>query len=509
MDLLRSGGNAIDAAVAAALALSVVQQRLSGIGGDGVALIYSAGRREVTAVNFLGRAPLAATPAAFGGTEEWSTGYKSAVVPGNLDGLWLSHERFGKLPWPAVVQPAIRLAGGFPATSGLASSIVGSAALLLRDPASASIYLPGGRAPRSGETFAQPDFRRTLELVAREGRHAFYAGDIAGAIARAMAERGGLITNDDLSRHRPAAGEPLRTRYRAYEVMSAVPPAGGVEVLEALKILEGFDLARLPEADRQHAVASAIRIAFSDRDAYKGDPLITRYPVTGLLSETYAARRRGEIAFERVSRSFAPGNPTDVGLGGLRLPPREVAHLRGGNTSHLVTADGEGNMVSLTQTMGGTMWGSGVTIPGTGVMLNSLMSNFSTRAASPRRLVGGSVRSSSMAATIVLRDGVPVLLVGAAGNQAIVGAVVQIIVNVVDLGLSVEAAVAAARIMPDEGVTLLAEQAVPQGVRDALAAKGYQVKLVGAIALAQAMQAVDGLYRGATDPRAPGGAHAF
>lgn len=509
MEILRAGGNAIDAAVAAALTLGVVQQRLSGIGGDGVALIYSASRREVTAVNFLGRAPLAATPAAFGDREEWLTGYKSAVVPGNVGGLWLAHERFGKLPWPAVVQPAIRLAGGFPATTGLASSIVSSAALLLRDPASASIYLPGGRAPRSGETFAQPDFRRTLELLAREGRQAFYTGEIADAIARAMAERGGLITNDDLSRYQPAAGEPLRIRYRACEVMSAVPPAGGVEVLEALKILEGFDLPRLPDADRRHVVASAIRIAFADRDAYKGDPAVTRYPVTGLLSEAYAEKRRKDIALDQVSPGFAPGNPADLGLGRLKLPPREIAYRGPGNTSHLVTADREGNMASLTQTMGGTLWGSGVTIPGTGVMLNNVISNFSIRSDSPRRLVGGSFRNSSMAATMVLRDGAPVLLVGAAGNQAIIGAVVQIIVNVVDLGLSVEAAVAAGRIMPDEGRTLLAERSVPQNVRDALAAKGYQISLVGAIANSQALQVVNGFYQGVTDPRAPGGAYAY
>lgn len=509
MEILRAGGNAIDAAVAAALTLGVVQQRLSGIGGDGVALIYSASRREVTAVNFLGRAPLAATPAAFSDREEWLTGYKSAVVPGNVGGLWLAHERFGKLPWPAVVQPAIRLAGGFPATTGLASSIVSSAALLLRDPPSASIYLPGGRAPRSGETFAQPDLRRTLELIAREGRQAFYAGEIADAIARAMVEHGGLIAKDDLSRYQPAAGEPLRIRYRAYEVMSAVPPAGGVEVLEALKILEGFDLPRLSDADRRHVVASAIRIAFADRGAYKGDPAVARYPVAALLSQTYTEKRRKDIVLGEAALDFAPGNPADLGLGRLRLPPREVAYRGPGNTSHLVTADREGNMVSLTQTMGGTLWGSGVTIPGTGVMLNNVISNFSIRPDSPRRLVGGSIRNSSMVATMVLRDGAPVLLVGAAGNQAIIGAVVQIIVNVVDLGLSVEAAVAAGRIMPDEGRTLLVERSVPQNVRDALAAKGYQISLVGAIANSQALQVVNGFYQGVTDPRAPGGAYAY
>lgn len=509
MDVLRSGGNAIDAAVAAALALGVVQQHLSGIGGDGVALIYSAGHRQVTAINFLGRAPLTATLADFRDREDWLTGYKSAAVPGNIGGLWLAHERFGRLPWSTVAQPAARLAAGFPANPGLAHSITSSSALLLRDPESARVYMPDGRGPGSGETFVQPDLLRTLERLARDGRQAFYSGEIADAFARAMAEKGGLISRGDLNRYQPVSSEPLRIQYRTHEVVCAVPPAGGVELLESLKILEGFDLPRLPEADRQHVVASAIRIAFSDRDAYKGDPLITRYPVTGLLSEAYTARRRRDIALDRVSRSFAPGNPADIGLGGLRLPPREVAHLTRGNTNHLVTADGEGNMVSLTQTMGGTLWGSGVTIPGTGVMLNNSMSAFSTRAASPRRLVGGSIRSSSMAATMVLRDGVPVLLVGAAGNQAIIGAIVQIIVSVVDLGLSVEAAVAAARIMPDEGVTLLAEQAVPQNVRDALAAKGYQIKLVRAIANTQALQVVNGLYKGVTDPRAPGGAYAY
>jgi gamma-glutamyltranspeptidase/glutathione hydrolase len=509
MEVLRAGGNAIDAAVAAALALGVVQQRLSGIGGDGVALIYLASRREVTAINFLGRAPLAATPAAFGAREEWVTGYKSAVVPGDLGGLWVAHERFGKLPWFAVVQPAIRLAAGFPATSGLANSITSNAALLLKDPESAKIYLPGGRAPRSGETFAQPDLRRTLELIARGGRQVFYAGEIADAVVGAMAERGGLIAKEDLSRYQPASGTPLRIRYRAYEVVSVLPPAGGVEVLEALKILEGFDLPRLSDADRLHVVASAIRIAFADRAAYKGDPAIAKYPVVVLLSDAYTEKRREDIVPGEAAPDFAPGNPADLGIGGLKLPPREVAYRGPGNTSHLVTADREGNMVSLTQTMGPGVWGSGVTIPGTGVMLNATMSNFSTRADSPRRLVGGSIRNSSMAATMVLRNGVPVLLVGAAGNEAIIGAVVQIIVNLVDLGLGVEAAVAAGRILPDEGRQLLVERRVPQSVRDALATKGYHVEVVEAIANSQALQVVNGLFQGVTDPRSPGGAYAY
>ncbi len=509
MEILQAGGNAVDAAVAAALALGVVQQRLSGIGGDGVAVIYWAGRRELSAVNFLGRAPLAATTAALGAREDWETGYRSPVVPGNIGGAWLAHERFGKLPWAAVLQPAIRLAGGFPATSGLANAIISSAGLLFRDPESARIYLPGGRAPRSGENFAQPDLRRTLELVARDGRQAFYAGDVADVIARAMADRGGLITKDDLSRYQPGSGDPLRIRYRGYEVVSALLPAGGVEVLQALKILEGFDLPRLPEADRLHVIAGAIRIAFADRDAYKGDPAVARYPVTGLLSEAYAEKRRRDIALDQVSPGVAPGDPSDLALGRFRLPLSEIAHRGPGNTSHLVAADREGNMVSLTQTMGGTLWGSGITIPGTGIMLNNTLSNFSARSASPRRLVGGSIRSSSMAATMVLRDGAPMLLVGAAGNQAIIGAVVQTIVNVVDLGLNVDAAVAASRIMPDEGRALLVERGVAQSVRDALAAKGYLITAVGAIANVQALQMVNGLYQGVTDPRSPGGAYAY
>jgi gamma-glutamyltranspeptidase/glutathione hydrolase len=509
MEVLRAGGNAIDAAVAAALVLGVVQQRLSGIGGVGVMLIFSAARREVSAINFLGRAPLAATPTVFGQSEEWQIGYKAPVVPGDLAGLWMAHERFGKLAWASVVQPAIRAAGGFPATAGLANSILSNAPVLLRDPESARIYIPGGRAPRSGDTFVQPDLRRTLELIARNGRQAFYTGEIADAIARAMAEGSGLITKDDLSRYQPESGSPIRIQYRGYEVVSAIPPAGGVEVLEALKILEGFDLARLSEVDRLHVVASALRIAFADRNAYKGDPAVTKYPVAALLSQAYVEKRRKDINLSEVPPNVAPGNPGDLGIGGWKLPMRELAHAGPGNTSHLVTADREGNMVSLTQTMGPRGWGSGVTIPGTGVMLNGGMSNFSSRAESPRRLVGDSIRSSSMAATMVLREGVPILLVGASGSAQITAAVVQIVVNVVDLGLGVQAAVAAGRVMPDEGRKLLFEPRVPQNVRDALAAKGYQLEVDTAIANSQALQIVNGLYQGVTDPRSPGGAYAY
>lgn len=302
------------------------------------------------------------------------------------------------------MQPAIRLAAGFPASAGLARSIQEHAALLTRDQESSGIYFPGGLAPAAGQTFAQPDLQRSLEALASSGRQAFYEGPVGDALLQAMKERGGLFVREDLLRYRPEAGPPMRIHYRGVEILGPLPPAGAGEVLQALKILEGFDLGGLAEADRLHVVASALRIAFADRTAYKGDPAFTRYPWSALLSDGYTERRRREIALDRVPAVVAPGTPRDLGLERL-LPPRlEAVAASGGSTSHLVTADREENMVSLTQTLGDE-WGSGVTVPGTGILLNNGMRNFSIRPDSPRRLVGGTVRSSSMAPMMVLQDG--------------------------------------------------------------------------------------------------------
>lgn len=499
LEILRAGGNAIDAAVAAAFAVGVVHPWLSGIGGDGVALIFLAARREVVASSFLGRAPLAATPEAMVSLPRpWVGGPKSVTTPGAVAGLLLMHERFGHLPLPAVVQPAIRLAAGFPVTAQISGAILFNAARLLRDAESARVFLPGGRAPGVGETLVQQDLRRTLERIAVEGRRGFYDGPIAEAVARAMSEQGGLITREDLTRYEAAIAPPLRITYRGHEVLGTPPPSGGVSVLQTLKILEGFDLARLPERDRLHAIASAFRIATADYGAYLGDPEVTRVPVEAQLSDAYAARRRQDIVMDRAPPSFAPGDPRDLGLARLPAPLVASAVSAGDGTSHLVTADRHGNVVSLTLTLGGLGFGSTITVPGTGIVLNNVMEGFSDSPRSPRRLVGGSIRQTGMAPLMVIRDGRPVLLLGAAGAIRI--GVPQVAVNVVDLGMSIEAAIAAGRIEPTSGLRLIAEESTPAATRQGLAALGYQIEAVRFVSDIQGLLIRDG-YHAATDPR--------
>jgi gamma-glutamyltranspeptidase/glutathione hydrolase len=500
LEILRAGGNAVDAAVAAAFAVGVVHPWLSGIGGDGQGLVYLADRREVIAIMFLGRAPLAATAEAMADLPRpWVEGPKSVTVPGAVAGLLLMHERFGSLPLPRIMQPAIRLAQGFPVTAQIRSAFLFNAPRLLRYPESSRIFLPGGRVPSVGETFAQPDLRRTLERIAAEGRRGFYEGPVAEAIARAMSELGGLISREDLTRYEATVGPPLRITYRGHEVFGTPPPSGGLSVLQTLKLLEGFDLARLSERDRLHVLASAFRIATADLGAYLGDPAVVRVPIDGQLSDAYAAKRRRDITMDRAPALFAPGDPRDLGLAQSSAPPvTSLASVRDG-TSHLVAADRHGNVVTVTLTLGGLGFGSAITVPDTGIVLNNVMEGFSDNPRSPRRLIGGSIRQTGMAPLLALREGRPLLLIGAAGAIRI--AVPQVTMNVLDLGMSIDAAIAAGRIEPTSRLLLRVEERIPVATREALAALGYQLETVRAAASDVQGLLVRNDYHAATDSR--------
>lgn len=471
MKILMQGGNAFDAAVATAMAVAVVDPKNSTIGGQGFATIYVASERRVKALNFFGPSPRLATIEAVQG-KNYSHGYLSPVVPSCLAGYAALHQAHGRLRWREVVQPALELAEqGFAVTEDFAGVLE-----LQRGemdfPTTQAVFFPGGRAPRVGELFRQPDLARTLRRVAEEGAREFYQGDIARRIGEFFEKNGGLLRYDDLANYQPQWVEPLRTNYRGYDIYTVPPNGSGVALLLQMNILEGFDLAKLGHntPDYLNLIAEVQRLGISDRNRYVADPDAIGVPVERLLSEPYAAERRALI---RIG-SAMPGVP-DPGLAGEK-PARS-------NTTHLCVADAEGNMVSLTQTLG-AWFGSGVVAADTGVVFSNQMRHLHTVPDSPSRLGPGRRPRSNQSPVIVLKEGEPVLALGTPGTEGIWQRLVQVLVNVIDFKMDIQRAVAAPRLLHG-GPTRLAlnppalvkaEDRIAPETLAALAARGYTVK---------------------------------
>src|SRR5262245_14391166 len=384
LEMLARGGNAFDAAVGTAFALTVVEPMMVSIFGAGFILTRGAeGRIEV--VDNYALAPRAArdgmyTPDDERGGEMPSldrlneVGYLAVAVPGAL-GAWcdLLAER-GRLGLGTVMAPAIRYAAdGFPASPYLVDCIVGTAADVGRFPATAEVFLPGGRPPRPGETIARRDYARTLQTIARDGPVALSDGPIGQRVCEGMGANGGLVTADDLRGYRAERREPVRGSYRGHEVVS-VPPtsSGGTMIVEGLNILEGFDVAGLgfATADGVHLLAETLKLLFADRAAYMGDPAVVANPVDRLTDRRYAQERRRLLDMGRAGR-FGPGGP-----GGH------------GDTTHLTVMDRHGNVVAMTQTLHAA-FGSKVTTPGTGMLLNNCMWIFDPHVGRPNSVGPG------------------------------------------------------------------------------------------------------------------------
>jgi gamma-glutamyltranspeptidase/glutathione hydrolase len=462
-EILELGGNAIDAAVAAAFAVGVCEQHHSGIGGGGFILIRLAESGELFAVDAREVAPAAAHRDMYlrengeVDAEASRTGGLAVGVPGLVRGLLEVHERFGRLPREVVLAPAIRIArNGFPI--GLRHRRILEFAKRYkrfeRFPETARIQLAEGELPSPGWVLRQPELASTLEGIARNGADAFYAGPVAEAIAKAAVEHGGVLTVEDLAAYRTAWREPVRGRYRELDVVSFPPPSsGGVLLVEMLNALEPFDLGTLGSGSSRsiHLVAGAMKLAFADRVAHLGDPDFYPVPADWLTSKAYG---------RELSRRLAPrpfwrkppwhwGRPVVVKVPRAGTPPRDDA-----GTSHLSTLDSAGNAVAITQTVN-LIFGSGITVPGTGIVLNNEMDDFSAAPDVPNAfgLLGRTANEvqpgkrplSSMTPTIVLRDGAPVIVAGSPGGPRIITTVLQSILNIVDYGMNVQEAVAAPR----------------------------------------------------------------
>ncbi len=501
-EALAAGGNAVDAAIAALFALTVVEPMMVGIFGAGMAHVRLADGTHVVIDSYTG-APAAARPDMYRPvSDEWpdymktegdasSVGLRAVGVPGTLKGWCQALERFGALDLATVLQPAIRHAErGFRATGYLVATITEVAADLARFPASARTFLPGGAPPRPGDLIVQPDYAATLRAIAAEGPDLLYGGALGTAITDHIQEGGGLITIDDLLKYRTVDRQPLRGGYRGFEIAGAPPPtAGGVHVIEMLNILEGCDLAAMGygTAEYFHLIAEVLKIGFADRDASTGDPDFMEVPVGRLTSKEYAATRRAEIRPDRAGRY------------GARPAGIESAH-----TTHVTAADADGNLVAMTQTIN-NLFGCKATVPGTGVLLNNNMALFDPHPGRPNSVAPGKRPRSSMAPTIVLRDDRPVLAVGLPGGVRISTSVMQALLNVLDHGMTLQEAVEAPRIW-SQGQELEMESGIPEAVRQAVAARGHAVVAVAAIGGGMNAVAVgpDGVLTGAACWRADG-----
>jgi len=500
-EMLAAGGNAIDAAVAALFALTVVEPMMVGVFGAGHAHLLLAGGPH-TVLDGYTTAPAATRPDMYRPlSDTWpdymeaegrdnSVGLRSVGVPGTLAAWGEMLARFGTLPLDVTMAPAIRHAErGFRITGYLGECLAEAAADLARFPATARVYLPGGVPLRRGDLLVQPDYAATLRTIAAGGPPALYGGALGAQVGEHMAREGGLLTLDDLRAYRTVERAPVRGTYRGFEVAGCPPPTGGgIHLLQILNLLEAYDVAGLGfgTVDGVHLLAEAFKIAFADRAAATGDPAFVDVPVARLIAKEYAAARRGDID---PVKAGAPAAGVDAGSP---------------HTTHVTVADGDGNVVAATQTIN-SLFGSRAMVPGTGMLLNNTMALFDPHPGRPMSVAPGKRMTSSMAPTIVRRDGRPVLALGLPGGVRIFASVLQAIVNVIDHGMSLQEAVEAPRVWT-QGQELEVEAAIGDEVRAGLAARGHHVVPVAHVAGGMAAIAfeADGTLTGASCWRADG-----
>jgi gamma-glutamyltranspeptidase/glutathione hydrolase len=470
--ILMQGGNAFDAAVATALATSVVDPKNSSLGGQGFATVYVAGERAVRALNFYGTAPRGATIDALKG-KPYTTGYLSTPVPSNLKGYAALHKAYGRLGWAEVLEPAIELAEEGFLLSDEFTLILGRLEKRLDFPSSRSVFFPGGRRPQPGEVFRQPDLARTLRRIASEGADVFYKGDIARAVAAFYRRHGGILDYEDLAGYEASWVEPISTDYRGYRVYTQPPNSSGIAVLMQLNLLEGYDLDAMAHngADYLHLLGEVQRVAIADRNRYVADPEFVSVPVERLLSKQFAAERRKLIVPGRTLPSVPAPQAGPAG--------------ENSNTTHLTAADGEGNMVCLTQTLG-SWYGSGVVAADTGVLFSNQLRHLHTEPDSPSKLGPGRRPRSNQSPLIVLKDGRPVLALGTPGRDGIWQRLPQVLVNLLDFGMDVQQAVASPRMIyggyQETGTEVPpvfeVEDRIPEATVAELRARGYRLEVI-------------------------------
>ncbi|MFN8593207.1 MAG: gamma-glutamyltransferase [Thermomicrobiales bacterium] len=498
VEVLREGGNAVDAAVTAAFCAGVVEPFMSGIGGGGflVAHFPASGKRILIDHGMV--APRAAIadmyPLASGSDSSlfgWPSvvdstniiGHRAAAVPGAVAGLSLTLERFGTVPLARALAPAIHYAEeGFPVSWHTTLNIATDLATLNRFPATRAIFTDQGNPPNPYRGIRKPlrqiDLARTLRTIAAEGGRAFYEGAIATKIAAEMRAHGGLIDEHDLASYEPSVSTPLMGTYRGRTVLTARTASGGPTVLETLNLMEGADLAAMGHnaPGALHQIAESCRQAMADRLAWLADPEFVDVPLDAMIGKSYAARQRATFSPDRARLSVSPGDFAASGKSAGPAPSEPGGRAPRMTTTHVSAIDRAGNSVSLTTTLLGG-WGCGVTVPETGILLNNGMMWFDPVPGRPNSIAGGKKPLANMAPVIVLSGNQPLLTLGAMGGRFILNALPQIMANVIDYGMSMQAAITAPRIDYSTGIMLTSDR-IPEKTVAAMMAMGHQVESI-------------------------------
>ena len=510
-DILRKGGNAVDAAVAVGFTMAVTYPRAGNIGGGGFMVIHRANGDD-TAIDYRETAPSAINKTSFldaQGNADPQKSRDSALgigVPGTVAGLALAEQKYGsgRFTLADLIQPAIALArDGFPVADDTADSLPEDRPRLARWPSSAQIFLKAdGSTLGSGDPLVQTDLAATLQAIAQKGPRAFYEGPVAEKLSAAVRAAGGVMTMDDLKNYHAIERTPVRGNYRGYDIISMPPPSsGGIALIEMLNILEGYDPAKTAQVQSLFLMVEAMKRAYADRAWFLGDPDVVQIPVARLISKKYAADWRATINPEHATAA------ADIHAGA-------GTGSEGHNTTHFSVIDRFGNAVSNTYTINFS-YGVGLIAGGTGVLLNNELDDFAAKADAPNAfgLLGydanapgpGKRPLSSMTPTIVLKDGKPWLITGSPGGSRIINTVLQILVNVIDRKMDIAGAVSAPRVhnqwMPDR---VFVESALPQELVAALQARGDDVVVLQTPTSANSILVTPAGFSGAADPRTRG-----
>jgi gamma-glutamyltranspeptidase / glutathione hydrolase len=513
VDILKKGGNAIDAAVAVGFALAVTYPEAGNIGGGGFMTIRLA-NGTTTTIDFREEAPMAATKNMYRDSSgkfisgETTTGCLAAGVPGSVAGLLFALEKFGTMKRSTVIGPAVRIAKkGFTVREKFADKMKRSFQKFSQFPSTIQIFSRHGKPLAEGTVLKQRDLARTLQRIIDKGRDGFYKGKTAALIVAEMKHERGIINHDDLEEYRPVLRKPIEGTYRGYQIISMGPPSsGGITLVQILNIVEGYNLRKYGwnSSKTVHILAEAMRRAYADRAAFLGDPSFSAIPVEWLLSKKYAEQCRQSIDLAHATPSALVSHGT---------PPPEESH----HTTHYSVIDKKGNCVSVTTTLNG-LFGCNVVVKGAGFLLNNEMGDFSRRSPFPSSdtIVNADINSiaprkrmmSSMTPTIILKNGKPFMILGSRGSSRIITQVLEVFLNVVDFDMNIQEAVDAPRFyqqwLPD--VITAERHGLVADVVEKLRAMGHKVVLKGSSGYVEAIlvDQKSGWIYGAADPRGYG-----
>ena len=462
LEILKRGGNAVDAAIAMAAVLNVTEPNMTGVGGDAFMMVYSAKTKKLEALNASGRAPKALTAdrvTALGHKQMPLSGMETITVPGAFDGWVTLLEKHGTMKLPDLLAPAVAFAeNGFPVMEKTVADWIPEVEKLRRTPASASTYLVNGEAPKPGDIFVQKNLARTLRTLAKGGRDAYYRGEIGRAIVDYCQKNGGYLTMEDLAEHKSTWVEPISTTYRGHTLYEFPPNNQGLTALLLLNILEGVDLAsmRNDPARYYHTLIEATKIAFADRNRYIADPAFAKVPVQELLSRDYAAKRRALIN---------PDKAID--------PPAYGEVKMGSDTTYFTVVDKDRNAVSFINSLFNS-FGSGVVAGETGIMLHNRGSGFVLQADHPNRLAPGKRPFHTLIPAMVFKDGRLLMTYGVMGGDIQAQGHAQVLINLIDRGLNLQQAIDAPRVRYVSGRGVMMEDTLPASVIAALVARGHE-----------------------------------